>query len=225
MAGWVTARTTRVALFATEPRLARSVHAIVGMDPELVWVSAGDQVDEVLELCESRSLDVLLIHSDSDPGGKFCLMLTSFHPELTVVVLLADGARNPVAASWALLHGARGLVGVDAAADRLGVAIKGAVDSGHHVDSDLEVSVMSTSRQTHRSQLAGKPLSAREFEVLQLIATGLTAEQIGNRLGITTDTVRTHIGHLLRKLQARDRAHAVAISFETSLLPARFTSG
>jgi len=225
MTGWVSARVMRVALFGTSETLTHSVHAIVGADPEIVWMGAVDEVKAVIELCENRSIDVLLIYSDSDPGSKLCLMLTNFFPELTVVVLLAAESQNPIAASWALLHGARGLIGVDADAERLGVAIRGAVDFGHHVDSDLEVPVASTSQRNQRNHLGGRPLSAREFEVLQLIATGLTAEQIGRRLGITTDTVRTHIGHILRKLKARDRAHAVAISFEMSLLPGRFTSG
>lgn len=89
---------------------------------------------------------------------------------------------------------------------------------GRYINATLEVSVIPMAQ---KSELRGKPLSEREFEVLQLIADGRTAEQIGRRLGITADTVRTHVHRLLRKLDARDRAHAVALSFQMSLLPVR----
>lgn len=64
----------------------------------------------------------------------------------------------------------------------------------------------------------GNPLTARELEVLQLIAEGMTAERIARRLNVSVSTVRTHTYRLLRKLNARDRAHAVALSFQMSLL-------
>jgi DNA-binding NarL/FixJ family response regulator len=211
-------RVLRVAVFGRLPALRRSVEAIVRADDELVWVDAVCSVDSVITLCESARMDVLLIDSDSDPDWKLCLMLTRLFPRLTVVGLLGDADRSPVASSWALLHGAKGIVGVDAETERLGMAIRGAVRRGHHVDSGLAVRAAAAPQKT---ELRGKPLSAREYDVLLLIADGRTAEQIGHRLGIAADTVRTHVCHILRKLNARDRAHAVAISFQRSLLPGR----
>jgi ATP/maltotriose-dependent transcriptional regulator MalT len=65
----------------------------------------------------------------------------------------------------------------------------------------------------------GQLLSRRELEVLGLIADGRTADAIGHQLGIASTTVRTHTMHILRKLNARDRAHAVACGFNLQLLP------
>lgn len=214
----MSSRVLRVAVFGRLPSLRRSVEAIVRADDELTWVDAVCSVDAAVKLCESACLDVLLIDSDSDPDWKLCLMLTRLFPRLTVVGLLGDADRSPVASSWALLHGAKGIVGVDAETERLGMAIRGAVRRGHHVDSGLAVRL---APEPPKSELRGKPLSAREYEVLLLIADGRTAEQIGHRLGIAADTVRTHVCHILRKLNARDRAHAVAVSFQRSLLPGR----
>jgi DNA-binding CsgD family transcriptional regulator len=53
----------------------------------------------------------------------------------------------------------------------------------------------------------------------------MTAEKIGQRLSISAGTVRTHIYRLLRKLNARDRAHAVALSFRMSLLSVQHSAG
>jgi DNA-binding NarL/FixJ family response regulator len=60
--------------------------------------------------------------------------------------------------------------------------------------------------------------TAREIEVLQLIAEGLVNRDIGKILFLSEETVKSHVRHLLAKLQARSRAHAVAIGFRRGLL-------
>jgi DNA-binding NarL/FixJ family response regulator len=60
-----------------------------------------------------------------------------------------------------------------------------------------------------RTALEG--LSSREFDVLAELVKGLDNQSIANRLFISTDTVKSHVKAILRKLGARDRAHAVAI--------------
>jgi DNA-binding NarL/FixJ family response regulator len=58
----------------------------------------------------------------------------------------------------------------------------------------------------------------REIEVLQLISEGLVNREIGQRLFLSEETVKSHVRHLLAKLQARSRAHAVAIGFRRNLI-------
>jgi DNA-binding NarL/FixJ family response regulator len=60
--------------------------------------------------------------------------------------------------------------------------------------------------------------TAREIEVLQLIAEGLVNREIGKALFLSEETVKSHVRHLLAKLQARSRAHAVAVGFRRGLL-------
>ena len=55
--------------------------------------------------------------------------------------------------------------------------------------------------------------TARELEVLQVISDGLVNREIGQRLFLSEETVKSHVRHLLAKLQARSRAHAVAVGF------------
>jgi DNA-binding NarL/FixJ family response regulator len=66
-------------------------------------------------------------------------------------------------------------------------------------------------------QLEQEP-TAREIEVLQLISDGLVNREIGVRLFLSEETVKSHVRHLLAKLQARSRAHAVAVGFRRSLI-------
>jgi DNA-binding NarL/FixJ family response regulator len=58
----------------------------------------------------------------------------------------------------------------------------------------------------------------REIEVLQLISEGLVNREIGRMLFLSEETVKSHVRHLLAKLQARSRAHAVAVGFRRGLL-------
>ena len=60
--------------------------------------------------------------------------------------------------------------------------------------------------------------TAREIEVLQLVSEGLVNREIGDRLFLSEETVKSHVRHLLAKLQARSRAHAVAVGFRRGLL-------
>lgn len=60
--------------------------------------------------------------------------------------------------------------------------------------------------------------TARESQVLQLISDGLVNREIGEHLHLSEETVKSHVRHLLAKLQARSRAHAVAIGFRRGLI-------
>ena len=64
----------------------------------------------------------------------------------------------------------------------------------------------------------GQDPTMREIEVLQLISDGLVNREIGTRLFLSEETVKSHVRHLLAKLQARSRAHAVAVGFRRGLI-------
>lgn len=57
-------------------------------------------------------------------------------------------------------------------------------------------------------------LSPRQRQVLDLASRGLSYVEVGQRLGLSFDTVKRHMSLALRKLEAKDRAHAVRICFE-----------
>ena len=67
-------------------------------------------------------------------------------------------------------------------------------------------------------QSAMLTLSQREVEVLRLVAQGKANKEIASILAVSNDTVKTHLSHILRKLNAADRAHAVTIAMEEGFL-------
>jgi PAS domain S-box-containing protein len=73
-------------------------------------------------------------------------------------------------------------------------------------------------RRARDDRDAGRALSAREREVVRLVAQGRTGPEIADELGIAHDTVRTHVRHAMDKLGARSRAHLVAKAFGEQLL-------
>ena len=75
---------------------------------------------------------------------------------------------------------------------------------------------MRPTQRTRPQQLDA--LTPRELEILELIATGLSNQQIADRLVLSNETVKTHVSHVLRKLQLRDRAQAVVAAYESGLV-------
>ena len=63
-----------------------------------------------------------------------------------------------------------------------------------------------------------RPLTGRQYAVLRLIAQGQTDKEIARQMGLTENTVSDHVRLILAKLNARTRAHAVAIAFRERLL-------
>jgi two-component system nitrate/nitrite response regulator NarL len=71
---------------------------------------------------------------------------------------------------------------------------------------------------SRRAQLVPQQVSAREIEVLQLAAEGLSGPQIAERLFLSPSTVKTHFEHIYEKLGTGDRASAVARALRTGLI-------
>ncbi len=66
--------------------------------------------------------------------------------------------------------------------------------------------------------MLGTPLSAREAQVLQLVADGNSNAEVGQQLGLSPGTIKSHMARIARKLGTGDRAHLVAVAMRAGTL-------
>ncbi|MGW4304617.1 response regulator [Streptomyces californicus] len=117
----------------------------------------------------------------------------------------------------AIEAGATGYLLKDAPRDELFAAVRAAAD-GRSVLSPTVASRLMTRVRTPAADPAGTALSAREREVLVLVARGTTNREIAAELFISEATVKTHLTHVFAKLGAKDRAAAVAVGYDRGIL-------
>ncbi|GAA4561607.1 response regulator transcription factor [Streptomyces collinus] len=116
----------------------------------------------------------------------------------------------------AIEAGATGYFLKDAPREELFSAVR-AASEGHTVLSPAVASRLVSAVRTPRAP-GNEPLSAREREVLALVAKGTSNREIARELFISEATVKTHLTHLYAKLGANDRAAAVAVAYDRGIL-------
>ncbi|MFC8621903.1 response regulator [Streptomyces anulatus] len=117
----------------------------------------------------------------------------------------------------AIEAGATGYLLKDAPREELFAAVRAAAD-GRSVLSPAVASRLMTRVRTPAADPIETALSAREREVLVLVARGTTNREIAAELFISEATVKTHLTHVFAKLGAKDRAAAVAVGYDRGIL-------
>jgi DNA-binding NarL/FixJ family response regulator len=131
-------------------------------------------------------------------------------PETAVILYTAYGDRALL--SEALDAGVRGFVLKEAPLQDLTRAIDMVAGGAVYVDPVL-AGVLASAESERLPQL-----TKREREVLRLLADGLSNEEIGKRLFLSPETVRTHVQKAMRRLEADTRTQAVAVALRQSLI-------
>ena len=131
-------------------------------------------------------------------------------------VLLYTGYGERSLVSQALSAGAQGVVLKDAPLDELVSAVRVAAAGGIYVDRRLSGALVPASGP--REPEAGPVLTAREHDVLRLVADGQTNDQVAATLGISPDTVQTHVRNAMKKLGAETRTQAVATAMRRAII-------
>jgi len=172
-------------------------------------VGATGTVAGTLELATTVRPDVAIIDIRLPDGSGIDLAreLLARQPDLGVILYTGDNDAELLYSG--LDSGARGYALKAGTMDELVGAIERIAEGGSYIDPRLDRILLSPRATANIPQL-----SPREREVMHLMAEGLTAEAIGERLGISVETVRTHVRNVIRKLQARNRVHAVALALE-----------
>lgn len=210
----------RVAIADDQPLIREGFVAIMRRLDDVEVVGEAENGRDVIELVRRTSPDVVLMDIRMPlVDGIEATRQISADPALTarVIVLTTFDLDDYVYA--ALRAGASGFLLKDAPPESLVEAVR-VVASG---DALLAPSI--TQRLIERFAESGpvddevlRYLTAREREVLVLVARGLSNQEIGAELAMSPATAKTHVGRVLAKLHARDRAQLVAIAYETGLV-------
>jgi DNA-binding NarL/FixJ family response regulator len=124
--------------------------------------------------------------------------------------------------SSALRAGAAGFLLKDAPAEDVIRATRSVAEGGAWLDPAVTARVLATYRASAAPTAAGATriatLTPRELEVLRLVGRGATNQEIAGLLVIGEATVKSHIGHILDKLDLRDRAAAIVFAFDHGLV-------
>lgn len=125
-----------------------------------------------------------------------------------VVVFTSDGGARMLAE--ALKAGVKGYVRKDSPPEDLVRAIQAARRDEFYVDPALSSAIV--------LEEGDRTLTARQREILQMLADGMQTDAVARKLGLSTETVRTHTKRILAKLDADTRTQAVAIGIRNGLI-------
>jgi two-component system, NarL family, nitrate/nitrite response regulator NarL len=190
-----------------------AVYDVVHSIPQAIATARHDEPDVVLLALDRCSEEEL---------GSGALILEAF-PNAKVLVLGGDGDRW--APQQAMGAGFHGYLTKDATAARLVESIRCVADGEEVFAPPVRPPrrVIRTTPMQRDVESFGAQLTAREREVLQLITSGGSGRSIARTLGITENTVRTHVQSILVKLQVHSRLEAAALAMHHGLT--RSTSG
>ena len=139
-------------------------------------------------------------------------------PEQLVIVLTGAGSDDDDLGLMALRAGAAGFLSKDLEIEALPRALEGLRQGQAAISRELTMSLIERLRETPGSTSGMRPvkspLTAREWEVIDLLKESKTTDQIADELVLSPETVRSHVKNILRKLKVRSRQEAVAIADE-----------
>lgn len=183
------------------------LEAMLGVDPGIARIHTAASTEEALALCAEFPPDVVLLDLRM-PGSDGFDALDAIRlrwPAIRVLILSASASAAEVA--LARRKGATGYLSKTAERATVLDAIRAVAGGGTLFAAE-----------TGPSPALAPALSARELEVLRHLGRGLSNQELGLVLGISPETVKSHIKAIFHKLHATDRAEAIARAYELGLL-------
>jgi DNA-binding NarL/FixJ family response regulator len=212
-------------VIADDHELTRAgLRSVLAQDPGLELVGEARNGREAVELAQSLQPDLVLmdVRMPDIDGLQATQMIKHASPTTTVLILsMFDDAEVLLEAVRA---GAAGYVLKAMSEVALRAAVWDALAGNLPVDQYLarEVLLRLANEQppSRPSTPRADPLSAREREVLALLARGYTNREIAEQLTITPHTVKVHVEHILSKLEVSDRTQAAVRAIELGYITA-----
>jgi len=193
------------------PVVREGVTSILAADPELRVVGDAGSGEEALRRATATHPDVLVIdvRLPGMSGVEVCTVLQERNPRIRTVVLTAfpgDGVLME-----ALAAGARGFVLKESGPAVLRDAVHAVARGDTYVDPRVTAKLVALLTRGRRAK-GPFGLTVQELRVVALLPRGLTNRQIGDQLGVSEATIKSHLYSAMRKLHASNRAQVVAVA-------------
>jgi NarL family two-component system response regulator YdfI len=188
---------------------ARKVE-VVGSAPNLE--SLWDQPTDV-------EVDIILVEASGDHSEEMIDTLNQSQLSSEAAIVVLSDRFEPGRLAEALRAGVRAVLPGDMSPDQIVAGLEAAA-AGLIVLHPAEVDAMLPQAEPASSPLAEliEPLTPRESEVLQMLASGLANKEIATRLAISDHTVKFHVASILGKLGAASRTEAVTLGIRRGLV-------
>jgi two-component system nitrate/nitrite response regulator NarL len=207
----------RVVVVDDHPMFRAGVVASLAAQPGLEVVGEGSSADEARTLVEQLNPDVCLLDITMPGGGLIAARdITGASPQVKVVMLTVSEDQDDLLA--AMKAGASGYVLKGATANDLASVLRNVNAGEVYVAPALAWGLL---REMSRPKSAPlDELSAREREVLELVAAGLSNQEIGDRLSLAEKTIKHYMTSILSKLRVRSRVEAALLAYREGMAPA-----
>jgi DNA-binding NarL/FixJ family response regulator len=210
----------RIVVVDDHPIVRQGLVAALDDEADFEVVGAAGSAEEAVALVERQRPEVILLDLELPgmSGVEAIPKLRDASPASRILVFTAYDTDERVLS--AVRAGAGGYLLKGAAVVEIASAVRTVAGGG----TVLAPSAAARLADAVRAPRGAGPLTAREREVLRLVAQGLPGKQIAGALGISERTVKFHTASLIRKLGADNRAQAVALAAQRGLLeppPAR----
>ena len=185
--------------------------------PEFRVVGEAGNGREALPIIQTTEPDIVLldVNMPEMDGIQTVEAVRKMHLPLHILMLTISQHEEDL--MGAIRLGADGYLLKNTEPDDLRKSILRVADGEGALSPEVTGAVMRA--LAHQSEITNQqPLSDRELEVLDCLASGQTTSQIGSRLYISENTVKTHVRHILEKLEASNRTEAVSKAIQLGLI-------
>ncbi|MFJ4714166.1 response regulator [Streptomyces sp. NPDC088785] len=212
----------RVLVVDDQTVVREGIVMLLGLLPGIEVVGSARDGEEALALVAELAPDVVLmdLRMPRCDGVEATRRIRAGHPGTQVVILTTyadDESLFP-----ALTAGARGYLTKDAGGDEIVKAVQDVLSGAAGLSPQIQRRLLERLARSEPVAPRGPEeppdgLTAREAEVVRLIADGLTNQEIARALQVSTATVKTHINNLFAKTGLKDRAQAVRYAYRHGL--------
>ncbi len=199
-------------------------------EPGLEIVAETEDGETAVELVKQTPLDVVLLDVGLPGIGgiEACRQIKQQNPLLAILVLTSHSQKPLI--TRLIEVGAQGYCLKGIAAEKLVLALRSVAAGASWWDATATQEIRSSfsleasSPELENITKLANPLTQREQEILSLLATGKTNQEIAHALYIAPGTVRVHIHAILQKLEVSDRTQAVVVALKKRLIKSELNS-